>query len=574
MMRTATLILLTGVTMMLLGCGLSDGGQEAQEGGTAPAEFETPAGTLVSPVVSETYVGTVAPPEVSERPAVLETPTDTVGPSVVAETPAALETPTATVASPMETKTPIGTEVPSVATKTPIGTAAPLSVPPPPYDGPKSLEERIFESSVIARVRLDSVSSSAESGTTRFGTKYIAVPEFNLSVEEYLKGSGADDIVAVWNSVPVFDTLQEAEDALPAIAAARDAQWDDREAIVFLQNSRAYLPSTQELGRFFLSGKTNFDDNYSIASRHHTLWLPAVAAVGDSSQPTGDQQRFLTDVPPTTGTAPTITLGEIKTRIAAVTAKLDAGDGSEEYTECVQLTYQYEREESHYRTTYPSRSGSTSANDPPHSHEFNSGLATGGLLYEDDLGFGPTTDKLVRFWLDGGDADLFRVELSEGVPHDYSRDGTNDSIQYTQRVVAARPLPSGVYRTHYNNRHVDFVLCEGIHVPPRVDGDGERPCGHAARGLLRPGDRRHGRSGGRLQRRAEARSLHRCQRGLGYPGAHRVGTGGGRVGNGQAASQSAHGTHGPGGELHRPGRLGVPVHAGCRRGGGCGEPDP
>ena len=140
---------------------------------------------------------------------------------------------------------------------------------------------------MIARVRLDSVSSSAESGTTRFGTKYIAVPEFNLSVEEYLKGSGADDIVAVWNSVPVFDTLQEAEDALPAIAAARDAQWDDREAIVFLQNSRAYLPSTQEVGRFFLSGKTNFDDNYSIGSRHHTLWLPAVAAVGDSSQPHG-----------------------------------------------------------------------------------------------------------------------------------------------------------------------------------------------------------------------------------------------------------------------------------------------
>ena len=50
-----------------------------------------------------------------------------------------------------------------------------------------------------------------------------------------MKGSGAEDIVAVWNSVPVFDTLQEAEDALPAIAAARDAQWDDREAIVFLQ---------------------------------------------------------------------------------------------------------------------------------------------------------------------------------------------------------------------------------------------------------------------------------------------------------------------------------------------------
>ena len=84
------------------------------------------------------------------------------------------------------------------------------------------------------------------------------------------------------------------------------------------------------------------DDVYSIASRHNKLWLPAAAAVGASSQATGDQQRFLTDVPPETGTAPTITLGEIKTRIGAVTAKLNAGDGSEEYTECVRETYYIE----------------------------------------------------------------------------------------------------------------------------------------------------------------------------------------------------------------------------------------
>ena len=94
-MRTATLILLTGVTMMLLGCDLFDGGQEALEGEATPAALETPT-DIVGPSV------------VAETPAVLETPTDTVGPSVVAETPAALETPTATVASPMETKTPIG----------------------------------------------------------------------------------------------------------------------------------------------------------------------------------------------------------------------------------------------------------------------------------------------------------------------------------------------------------------------------------------------------------------------------------------------------------------------------------
>ena len=208
----------------------------------------------------------------------------------------------------LETKTPSGGVAPPTATITPTGTVTPpLSVPPPPYDGPKSLEERIFESSVIARVRLDSVSSSAESGTTRFGTKYIAVLEFNLSVEEYLKGSGDNDVVAVWNAGQIFDTRQEAEDALPAIAAARDAQWDDQEAVVFLRNSQTYLPSTQQAGRFYLSGEREvgnvFDDYYSLVSRGNKLWLPA-AAVGDSSQASGDQQRFLLDVPPAVGNGP------------------------------------------------------------------------------------------------------------------------------------------------------------------------------------------------------------------------------------------------------------------------------
>ena len=433
-MRTAILILLTGVTMMLLGCGLFDGGQEAQEVETPPVELETPTGTVAPPVVSETPEGTVAPPVELERH-------------------------TGTVTPMVETKTPIGTAAPTVATKTPIGTAAPLSATPPLYTGPTSLEERIFASPIIARVRLDSTASTVESGTIYDGsTKYIALLEFSFSVEEYLKGSGADDIVAVWAG-PLFDTQEEAEDALPAIAAARDAQWDDREAIVFLRHSATYLTSTQQAGRFFLSGEREvgsvLDDYYSLASRGNKLWLPAAAAVGAPSQATGDQKRFLTDVPPTEGTAPTVTLGEIKTRIAAVTTKLDAGDGSEEYTECVQRTYRYEGMNSYRIST-----GQEGFFYRTPDQDLDSGLATSNVVYE-LLALGALPDRRDELWLDGGDADLFRVELSEGVPHDYSGDGTNDSIQYTQRVVAARPLPSGVYRTHYNNRHVDFVPCEG-----------------------------------------------------------------------------------------------------------------
>ena len=331
------------------------------------------------------------------------------------------------------------------------------------YDGPSSLEKRILASPVIARVRLNSVSSTTESGLTVRGTKYILILEFRFSVLEYLKGSGASDIVAVWNSDQLFDTRQDAETALPSIVAARDTQWDDREAIIFLKHSLTYLPSTQQAGRYYLSGVSvgafGIDDNYSIASRHNKLWLPTEAAAGAQSQPTGDQQSFLMDLPPTIGTAPTITLGEIKTRIATVTAKLNAGDGSEEYTECLQRTYQYEGTE-RYRKETEGRDSYISA---PSDHSLDSGLASSTVVYE-DIDYGGLPDLKDELWLDGGDSALFDIELGAGVPHDWSGDGVNDSIEYARRVVSARPIPEGVYRFHFNHRDGHFVRCQGFTV--------------------------------------------------------------------------------------------------------------
>ena len=422
MMRTATLILLTGVTMMLLGCGLSDGGQEAQEGGTAPAEFETPAGTLVSPVVSETPKGTVAPPvELERRTGTVTPPVETERRTGTVTPPVELERRTGTVTPPVELKTPTATVTPPVVSETSTATLAPLlTVAPPLYTGPTSLEERIFASPVIARVRLDSVSSTTELGPTYQGMKYSALLEFSFSVQEYLKGIGAGDIVAVWAAAPFFDTDEEAHDALPAIVSARDSQWDDREAIVFLQQDfQEFLPSTQQENRYYLAWGGGWpmdapDDGYSLASRHDRLWLPAEAAVDETSQATGDQQRFLTAVPPATGAGPTITLGEIKMRIGAVTAKLDAGDGSEEYRECVQRTYRREGDD---RYSIQTRGDGYFYRIP--DQELDSGLIASSEVYE-TVAYGGLPDQRAEVWLDGGNADLFRVEFSDGVPHDFS----------------------------------------------------------------------------------------------------------------------------------------------------------
>ena len=327
------------------------------------------------------------------------------------------------------------------------------------YLGPTSLEERVLVSPVIARVRLDSATSTVEAATTVYGTKYMAILEFRFSVLEYLKDSGGNDIVAVWAAAPLFDTRQEAEAALPTIAAARDTQWDDREAIVFLQDSISFLTSTEQADRYYLSwggSWTVHDDGYSIASRHDKLWLPAAATIGAPSQPSGDQQRFLLDVPPASGTAPTITLGEIQARIAGVAAKLDAGDGSEEFRNCVRRTYQYEGYD-----RYSIERGGDGYSSRTLDRELDSGLAASSVVYEESPVFGGLPDKQGRVWLDGGDAALFSAEIGDGVPYDFSGDGVNDTIQYAQRVMSTRPLPAGAYRFHFYNREVDFVLCDG-----------------------------------------------------------------------------------------------------------------
>ena len=317
---------------------------------------------------------------------------------------------------------------------------------PAPDFGPSSLEERVLDSTVIARVRLDAVSSTVEYGITNYDARYIPTLEFRFTVLEYLKGRGANDIVAVWDAAPDFDTRQEAEAALPAISAARNTRWDSYEALVFLQHSVSYLPSTQQADRYYLSWEHgSSDDGYSIASRYSKLWLPSEAAVATSSQSSGDQQRFLLDVPPATGSAPTITLGEVKARIAVVTAKLAASDGSEEYMKCVTESYFLERYQRHRKEIGREILSTGSNISPPHVHQISSGLAAGSVVYrlpeESDI----APDVSVQVWLDGGDEGFF--------------DAATPSQDF--RVLTSRPLIERMYNFYFNHRGPFYSLCDG-----------------------------------------------------------------------------------------------------------------
>ena len=267
---------------------------------------------------------------------------------------------------------------------------------------------------------MTSESIEVVAGAARLQGNYYAAVKFHLAVSEYLNGTGADNITALWVPADAFGTRQEAEDALPDIRARRDTQWDNREAVFFLQDVPVNLiPTLQGDNHYFLEDGASYTDNYSLSSKYHKLWLPAAAAATGAtgqSGTAGDGQEFLLAVPTgpvgaagasgaSTPAGSTITLGALKQRIAAVTAELNAGDGSEEYKECVRFKYRFERQDRYFIAE-----GEGRRVEPMYpTHEFDSAQPAGTTIYEDQIGGAESTEKRSRLWFDGRDAALFNV---------------------------------------------------------------------------------------------------------------------------------------------------------------------
>ena len=180
--------------------------------------------------------------------------------------------------------------------------------------GDTLIEQKILDSDAIVKATMTSFSSEV---VVDADGKYRSVLKFDLDASEYLKGSGPSSIVAVWVDGRPNDTREDAERVEARNLAKRDGQWDDREAVIFLYDEvngfGTSLDAQFQLADHFLLalGHRYFDDDrYSLRSTRNKGWLPAVASTGS----TGDGQEFLLDVPPAAGTAPTITLGDLKSR--------------------------------------------------------------------------------------------------------------------------------------------------------------------------------------------------------------------------------------------------------------------
>ncbi len=310
--------------------------------------------------------------------------------------------------------------------------------------GDTSIEQKILENDAIVRARMTSLASEVfvdSEGKHRLALK------FSLDVSEYLKGSGPSSVVAVWVDGRHYDTSARADTANANTLAVRDDQWDDMEAIIFLYDGASGFgilidEQLRLADHFFLGlGHRYFDDDrYSLHSTRYKAWFPAVTRTGS----TNDAQEFLLDVPRAAGTAPTITLGDLKAEIAAVATEIDGGDGSDAYETCVAEQYEIERVIRYFR-----EEEDTDAYDKsPQVSNLASGQPIGTQLYQrQNAGIYP--DQKAKTWFEGRDAALFTVTQGEPTAFDVNGDGSftaeSDGIEFTETFATARPLPAGEY---------------------------------------------------------------------------------------------------------------------------------
>ena len=327
-----------------------------------------------------------------------------------------------------------------------------------PHPGQSSLEEIILESDVI--VRADYLRRAHSVENINEGQWWVALLEFRFEVHEYLKGSGSDEIGAV--AFYYYDTEVAARQAAPLLAAAHDARWDGREAIVFLNYIAEHVaPQQVQLGagQFWLAPLDNGDgfvDRYSVASDATKLWLPEASQSGSGTRAPSDSgksstpQRFMLDVPSGSGGGsggarsaggPTISLSDLKSRITALEAEANAG-GTPEYRTCVEAYY---RDSRRTQERIANRGGRRVMSD--HSFSMDSGLPAGTVMQKYPHYPPSTSDRFEPRWYEGPDKDLMAFDYVSFDDHS------------ALLLVTARPLPAGTYTFYPNWLWPESQLC-------------------------------------------------------------------------------------------------------------------
>ena len=309
----------------------------------------------------------------------------------------------------------------------------------PAWSVAPSLEEQIFRSTTIVRATLQSATATTETVPSDPGVAptYQAVQELRFTAHEYLKGSGPTSIVVAVRGGHGYLTQAEAQEAADFFAARRVTAWDDREGVLFLSAlDDTYSPvGGAASGTALGFTQSNYDQSpwaYSVDTLSRA-WLPARQAGGSASA--AGAKTYITDgaqTPP-----PTVTLADLRTKIATMAADLKAGAGVAGYEDCLRGKVIRER----YRRADPWTPSQESAT-------LASGAAAGTEVYK---GTKTNEPQYSRWWLSGPDAAHFQTAIVD--PDGQASNG------YDHTLATARPLPAGVYRVHYNSQHYSRIPC-------------------------------------------------------------------------------------------------------------------
>ena len=366
-------------------------------------------------------------------------------------------------------------DTPSAPPSPQMGDAMEFGYWAPPFaHGDTLIEQKIALNDVIVRAIMTSLTSEVAAGPDG---KHRVVLKFNLSVSEYLKGTGPSSIVAVWVDGWPNETNAEAIDWKAEILAERDDQWDSREALVFLHSTGSGLGTTLDgqlklTDHFLLAlgGMWSYDDLYSLHSEESRSWLPAASLNTPSGVgPNAANPEYLLDVPSSSGgasgsssTTPTITLANLKKRIKEVTAELNGGNGSEAYKECIRDKYQHQREQRYFKQL----DGSDAYTNELEYSELMSGQPSGTVLHQwQSRGKYPSHKS--KTWLEGSHADIISIAQGDVTStNDVDGDGKFtawvDVIEFTETFSTSRPLPAGKYKVVRKEVWSIFLACNYV----------------------------------------------------------------------------------------------------------------
>ena len=328
------------------------------------------------------------------------------------------------------------------------------------YTGGRSKEEMILVYPVIVRANLTGVSTSTVQTTVEPGSSYwTPVLKFRFRVLEYLKGTGPTEIDALVTDRGYHDTEATALAQLPRMEAAHDTQWDDRQAILFLDNEWTNIPSLSSslfyLGYIAPDGELS----YPIYTRHAKNWLPAAQSSARDARNAPDP-LFLLDAPGSTraatrsttstdtSTAPTISLSAFKRLVEKLLAEVSSG-GTDAWQRCVEYAYKEEREQQYRTEKYGTFA---------YQHDLRtieSGRPAGVVVWTAS-GLAFDENRIGRHWFTGPDAAAFGFGATDFQPRETS---TQEFMLFTRNVVTARPLPAGEYRFGYNDVPSWMAMC-------------------------------------------------------------------------------------------------------------------